>query len=190
MTACGLKLLEQAANYKVKLLVLDPVAGAFGGNENNRSQVRRFLSILGSWAANAKGGVLIIAHPAKGVGSTYSGSTDWEGGVQSRLHIARLDCAACRVPGSAETAGLSEYQVEQLRELRVEKANEAGSYGQKIGFTWNNDAGTMVECQPCPHDEYKRKGKSKGRGRGAGRAAQGQTATIVQDDGNDFDDAV
>ena len=46
MTACGQELLSRAAEYHAKLLVLDPAAGAYGGNENARSEVRGFLSRL------------------------------------------------------------------------------------------------------------------------------------------------
>ena len=188
ITASGLDLLERTTEYGAKVLVIDPVAGAFGADENNRPQVRRFLSLLGSWATKHDGVVLILSHPAKQLGSTYSGSTDWEGGVQSRLHLSRLDCVPCKGPDAAQRTGLAEYQIQQLRELRILKANETGSENQRVGFTWSNDAGTLLECSPCPHDEDERKGKS--RGRRSGRAAQGQAPENALDDEIEFQDAV
>ena len=60
------------------LLIIDPAAGAFGANENERSAVREFTSFLNGWGQSEKCATMLIAHPPKS-DSDYSGSTDWLG---------------------------------------------------------------------------------------------------------------
>ena len=74
-----------AAQEGARLLVLDPLAAVYGGNENSRALVRAFLSRLDEWAVKHNCAVLLVAHPSKseGAGQQYSGSTDWQGGVRS-----------------------------------------------------------------------------------------------------------
>lgn len=71
-------LLDFAADKK--MLVLDTAALAFGGNENNRTQVSAFLVYLSQWAASTDTTVLLVAHPAKPTATykpVYSGSSAW-----------------------------------------------------------------------------------------------------------------
>ena len=85
---------EKSKGYD--LLVIDPVAGAFGANENERSAVREFTSFLNGWGQREKCATMLIAHPPK-TESDYSGSTDWLGscrmfwtlGTQGRKGAAR-----------------------------------------------------------------------------------------------------
>ena len=67
---------EKSKDYD--LLIIDPVAGAFGANENERSAVREFTSFLNGWGQREKCATILIAHPPK-TESDYSGSTDWLG---------------------------------------------------------------------------------------------------------------
>lgn len=71
-------MLDTAANKK--MLVLDTAALAFGGNENNRTQVSAFLVHLSQWAQSTDTTVLLVAHPAKPTATyrpIYSGSSAW-----------------------------------------------------------------------------------------------------------------
>ena len=81
----GKHLLAQCDLRAIKFLVIDPSAAAFGGNENSRNEVRRFMSYLDGWAREQGCTVLIIAHPAKGEGQAadYSGSTDWHNAARA-----------------------------------------------------------------------------------------------------------
>ena len=71
-TAAGhavLAWLDQLARDRevpLRLVVIDPLAAAFGCKENDRAQVRPFLSHLNAWAARTGAAVLLVAHPAKG----------------------------------------------------------------------------------------------------------------------------
>lgn len=76
------------------LIVLDPLADLFGGNENDRSQARQFISMIRRLAMKTGAAVLLISHPSQH-GMTYktgtSGSTAWSNSVRSRLYLTRPD---------------------------------------------------------------------------------------------------
>ena len=71
------------------LLVIDPVAAAYGGNENDRAAVRAYMSHWDYWARDSGCAVLMLAHPAKATGSEYSGSTDWQAAARSVWTLGR-----------------------------------------------------------------------------------------------------
>ena len=71
---------------KAKLLVLDPLSGAFGGNENDRTAVYDFVSSFRGWSDTAGCAMLLIGHLPKGKegrAEGFSGSTAWEASVRS-----------------------------------------------------------------------------------------------------------
>ena len=61
---------------------MDSVAAIYLANENDRAEVRGFLSALARRAYEGDRSVLLLAHPPKS-GSDYSGSTDWLAGVRA-----------------------------------------------------------------------------------------------------------
>jgi hypothetical protein len=77
---------EQVHDYCVELAIIDNSARVFGGNENDRHQVTKFLAWLQNACAPAA--VLLLSHPAKATGSEWSGSTAWEGAVRTRLFMS------------------------------------------------------------------------------------------------------
>ena len=82
LTPLAHKLFEAAERVNAKLLVLDSAAAIYSANENDRAEVRGFLSALSGWAGEGERSVLLLAHPPKS-GSDYSGSTDWLAGVRA-----------------------------------------------------------------------------------------------------------
>ena len=63
---------------EVRLLVVDPAAAVFHGNEIVRADVRGFMGALNRLAAAADMSIILITHPKKGKGpQEVSGSTDW-----------------------------------------------------------------------------------------------------------------
>ena len=82
----GQELLRICEEKPARLLVLDPGAGAFGGNENDRAAVREFTGYLSGWGVENKCATLIISHPPK-TGDIYSGSTDWLGSVRALWNL-------------------------------------------------------------------------------------------------------
>ena len=82
----GLEMLRaQVEATKPDIVILDNIARLYGGNENVRHDVTTWCAWV--QAACAPAAVLLLGHPAKAVGSEFSGSTAWEGAVRSRLYL-------------------------------------------------------------------------------------------------------
>jgi RecA-family ATPase len=127
----GTKLFEsirEAANdIHPKLVVLDNAADIYGGNENDRAQVRQFVSLLRGMAMSAGAGVLLTSHPSLvGIssGSGLSGSTAWNASVRSRLYFKRAITEKDDEPDP------------DLRVLEVMKSNY-GPIGETITLRWS-----------------------------------------------------
>jgi RecA-family ATPase len=79
------------------LIVVDNASDAYGGNENDRRQVRGFIRLLTSIARENDAGFLLLAHIDKSAartgasGNSYSGSTAWHNSVRSRLALLSED---------------------------------------------------------------------------------------------------
>lgn len=71
-----------------KLLVLDNLAHLFLGNENDRMQATRFLSLLNKLASDTGAAILLLAHTPKS-GADYSGSTGWQNATRSHAAIEK-----------------------------------------------------------------------------------------------------
>ena len=111
----GIEVLEEAKDYGADLLVLDPSAAAFGGNENDRASVREYMSYLDAWAYKNKCGILMLSHPPKN-DADYSGSTDWLGSARVMWRLT---------PKKDETNKKDKgEQDERLYSFRVVKANQ------------------------------------------------------------------
>ena len=77
---------------KARLLVLDPLSGAFGGNENDRTAVYDFVSSFRRWGDTAKCAMLVIGHLPKGEEakkSGYSGNSAWEASARSMWMLSK-----------------------------------------------------------------------------------------------------
>lgn len=82
LTETGRLVRERVEQLGAGLLIIDPLAAAYAGDENSRALVRAFVADWDGWAQEVGCAVLLVAHPPKG-GSDYSGTTDWEGAVRS-----------------------------------------------------------------------------------------------------------
>lgn len=82
---------QAAAEIRPVLLIVDPIAQLFGGNENDRFQVSHFVNLVGGLAREFDCAVLLLGHPAEAEGSEYSGSTAWNASVRSRLLLQRTE---------------------------------------------------------------------------------------------------
>ena len=77
---------------EARLLVLDPLSGAFGGNENDRTAVYDFVSSFRGWGDTAKCAMLVIGHLPKsqeGKAAGFSGSTAWEASARSMWKLEK-----------------------------------------------------------------------------------------------------
>ena len=121
----GQELLRICEEKPARLLVLDPGAGAFGGNENDRAAVREFTGYMSGWGVENKCATLIIAHPPKS-GETYSGSTDWLGSVRS---LWNLGLRATKLDGEEVKYYSLKHEKSNYSLRQSEICLEKGKYG-------------------------------------------------------------
>lgn len=85
------QLKEMALDFGAQRIVIDTVADTFGGNENDRGQVRQYVQVALGGLGNAVGGcVVAIAHPSRAgmaSGSGDGGSTGWNNAFRSRAYL-------------------------------------------------------------------------------------------------------
>ncbi|HYE70099.1 MAG TPA: AAA family ATPase [Aquabacterium sp.] len=84
---------QAAVDFGARLVIIDTAADTFGGNENDRGQVRQFIGkICGGLARKIDGAVLVNAHPSRSgmaSGDLDGGSTAWSNSARSRWSMAR-----------------------------------------------------------------------------------------------------
>lgn len=126
MTEVFKSLVEELVSFAPKLLVVDPAADVFGGDEIKRDQVREFIGMLRAIAMNFDCAVLLLSHPSlTGIhsGTGTSGSTAWSNSVRSRLYL--------EIPKQDGQPHPCE------RVLKVMKANY-GPTGQRCKLRWSD----------------------------------------------------
>jgi RecA-family ATPase len=85
-------ILRHCLEYGFQLVEFDSLHDLFGGNENARSEARRFIQLLNNLAQEIDGSVVLTAHPSlsgRASGTGESGSTAWNNSVRSRLYLSR-----------------------------------------------------------------------------------------------------
>jgi RecA-family ATPase len=115
-----------AREHEVGCIVLDSVADFFGGNENERREVRAFIGLLRGLAMRLSAAIVILAHPSvDGIktGRGYSGSTHWNNAVRSRMYFTSAEKDDDGPPNP------------DARQLELVKSNRARS-GEKIHLVW------------------------------------------------------
>ena len=83
LTDIGVQLRAIAERIKARLLIIDPRAAAYAGDENSRAHVRAFVSHWDRWAREQQCAILLVDHRPKSTSATYAGSTDWRNGARS-----------------------------------------------------------------------------------------------------------
>lgn len=90
LTNTGRALRAAAEHIKARLLIIDPRAAAYAGDENHRARVRAFISHWDRWARENRCAVLLIDHLPKYAtqqqdvrSAAYAGSTDWHNASRS-----------------------------------------------------------------------------------------------------------
>lgn len=122
--------------HQTEVLMVDGIADTFGGNENARGDVKRFVNSLVALIPPDRGAVLLVAHVAKPTaasGSTsegYSGSTGWNNSVRARWYLR----AETTDSEDADRPGRTGALV-----LELQKSN-LGRADQSMRFTWDDDA--------------------------------------------------
>ena len=119
ITDAGEELRRRCEDVEARMLVLDPLAAAYAGDENARGLVRAFVADWDAWGREHDCAVLLVAHPPKS-GALYAGSTDWQGAVRNMWSLDKAKRG--RPPGR----GQEDARPEGWR-LSCEKSN----YGPK-----------------------------------------------------------
>lgn len=111
------------------LVILDTATDLFDGNENDRSQVRRFLNEICSKIALETGAaVLLCAHPSQSglrSGDGTGGSTAWNNTLRSRFFMA------------TETDESGDETDPDVRTLTLKKTNKSRR-GAHFRLRWRN----------------------------------------------------
>lgn len=123
-------LMTAARDHEARLIVVDTAADTFGGNENDRQQVRQYVGhVLGKLGKELNAAVLVNAHPSRtglASGDLDGGSTGWSNSARSRWSLAR--------PKTDDGAVDSPHRV-----LTRRKSNYA-SIGEEIRLRWQDGA--------------------------------------------------
>jgi len=131
------KLEQDIAEYRPDLVILDTAADMFGGNENNRPQVRQFIqSACAKIARNTGGAVLLCAHPSesgiqKGTGS--GGSTAWNNTVRSRWYLKRPEAG----------------QLTEDHRILLKVKSNYSRIGTEECLKWENGAFIILDSTSC-----------------------------------------
>lgn len=125
-----------ALDLRPALIVVDSIAGTFGGNQNDRVHARTFVSMFRSIAREANSAVLLLDHPSMaGInsGSGRAGSVDWQNATRARLHLE----ATTDEEGSTG------------RTLEVKKLNY-GPAGEKVKLRWEDGCYVLEGSASAP----------------------------------------
>jgi RecA-family ATPase len=137
------------AEWRPALVVFDPRADLFGGNEISRVQARQFIGMLRRMASQYQATVILADHPSlsgMSSGSGTSGSTAWRNSVRAQLYLQRITVRADKGdPVEPDT---------DRRVLRSKKANYS-KRGAEITLRWRAgvfelDDGSASELAAAP----------------------------------------
>ena len=139
LTPVGKELRLACETNEARLLVVDTLGVANGASEIDRAQVGAFFADWAAWADEHDCAVLLIAHPPKTAGVTYSGSTGVLGGVRAMwtLETVRSGCRkGCSPPKSCSCEPAYAYRL----------VNAKQNYAESTGYVWlTNQRGVWLE---------------------------------------------
>lgn len=118
-----------AADIRPVLIIVDSIAATFGGNQNDRTHARTFVSLFRRLAQDVDCAILLLDHPSlSGItaGTGRGGSMDWQNATRARLHLET-------VQGADGITG---------RVLEIKKSNY-GPIGEKTALHWEDGCFVM-----------------------------------------------
>jgi RecA-family ATPase len=139
ITPAFAELASRIEGQQTQVLVVDGVSDAFGGNENARTEVKRFVNAL-LGLIPLDGALLLLGHvskPAAANGSTaegYSGSTQWHNAARARWYL---------YPETEQSDDGGRAQRTGKLVLELQKSN-LGRTDQSVSFQWDTDAHMFV----------------------------------------------
>jgi RecA-family ATPase len=134
----------------IDLLVVDSVSDFFGGGENVRGEVKRFINSLLALVPQDRGALLLLHHVDKAIargaapsGEGYSGSTGWHNSVRARWYL---------YPELEEPAEGGDSERTGRLILAAQKQN-LGRAEQRIAWRWDDEQRLFVaEAAPSEFD--------------------------------------
>ena len=138
LLSAGEDLQEICKSKQAKLLVMDPLSGAFGGNENDRTAVYDFVSSFRGWGDIAKCAMLVIGHLPKsqeGRAAGFSGSTAWEASARSMWMLSKK-----ALPSDKKTDTENNRRNADKRESQAQDPNDTRRYYWTLEHTKSNYA--------------------------------------------------
>jgi RecA-family ATPase len=154
-------IMEKTAHYqqlelsiqaiKPRFVILESAADLFAGSEIDRTQVRKFVSLLRELAIRHDCAIMLLSHPSvagMASGSGMSGSTQWNNAVRSRMYFKTIRNAKEDDP--FDDADIKESG-SNYRELQYLKNNRA-KQGDKIKLVYT-DGLFLPEKQAAPADK-------------------------------------
>jgi RecA-family ATPase len=116
---------RDAARIKPAVIIIDSTADMFGGNEIDRNQVRRFVTMCTGPALETGAAVILVGHPSlTGIkdDTGISGSTAWHNSVRARFYLK---------------SAKADDNTSNLRKLEFRK-NNYGPIGATIPLRWRD----------------------------------------------------
>lgn len=129
------RLVSRIEKTRPGVLAVDGVSDTFGGNENARTEVKRYVNAL-LQPLGADAALLLLGHVAKltatnaSTSEGYSGSTQWHNAVRARWYL---------YPETEQ--GEDDKRAKRTGKLQLElQKSNLGRTDQAMTFEWNNDA--------------------------------------------------
>lgn len=119
-----------------QVLFVDGISDTFGGNENSRVEVKRFVNTLLALVPPDEGALLLVGHVAKPAASGlptsegYSGSTGWHNAARARWYLF----PEVRPGDEGESASRTGDLI-----LELQKSN-LGRSDARMRFGWDDEA--------------------------------------------------
>lgn len=161
LTAAYGILSERMREYGSEVLFLDGITDVFGGNENARGEVKRFINMLLALIPPDTGALILIGHVNKATaggsgGEGYSGSTAWHNSFRARWYL---------FPETAQ--GEDAERAERTGKLifELQKSNH-GEVGTQIEFEWDTDAHLFIGRAKERTTQFDRRHRDKTERRG------------------------
>ena len=148
-TAACARLAERMRASQAEVLMVDATSDTFGGNENSRGEVKRYVNSLVALVPPDRGAALLIGHVAKPTAMNaattegYSGSTGWHNATRARWYL---------YPESQH--GHADERPEHTGALILElQKSNFGPVDQSVRWRWDEDAHLFLpEAQPTAFD--------------------------------------
>jgi RecA-family ATPase len=143
---------------KPKLVIMESAADLFAGNEIDRSQVRKFVSLLRELAIKHECAIMLLAVPSvsgMASGSGMSGSTQWNNAVRSRMYFKTVKGGKEDDPFDDDAEAVQDSGSD-FRELQYLKNNRARQ-GDKIKLVYTHGL-FLPEKTAAPADKAAQEG--------------------------------